>query len=390
LRNEYRIYLYRLPRHLVPRNDEVGCGVRLPRFGVPKLAMTNNMLIDTHCHLTDERFTDIGKVLGEAKKAGVGKVIIPSTSIADAKKAVEIAEKYEQYCLVGIHPEEVETLYGLGGDQQGDSSQDYLHSKSGIASVRGTETRNDGGVLDKAMEEMEKIIRGSKKVVGVGEIGLDFFTGHDKNNPFRPEYTNQEKDRQKQLFRRQITLAIENNIPVAIHMRKAEEEMREELEMFMEKYQNGDGSTPSGTSGRVKPGMTSVVSGPPRSTPPIGGFAMKAERKFKLRGQFHCFAGSKEFLEMILANGFYISFCGNITYKSARNLRELLKKVPLERLLLETDSPYLPPEPLRGTVNTPANVKIIAEFVASELNLSTRKLAEITSQNTKCLYSLEN
>ncbi|KKT30999.1 MAG: TatD family hydrolase, TatD DNase family protein [Microgenomates group bacterium GW2011_GWC1_44_10] len=137
---------------------------------------------------------------------------------------------------------------------------------------------------------------------------------------------------------------MENDLPVATHMRGAEEEMKNEIL-----------------------GM--------RQLP---------------RGQFHCFAGSQEFLEMILAKGFYVSFCGNITYKSAGNLRELLLRVPRDRLLLETDSPYLPPEPLRGTVNTPANVKIIAEFVASELNLGLQELAEITSQNTKCLYSLEN
>ena len=112
-------------------------------------------------------------------------------------------------------------------------------------------------------------------------------------------------------------------------------------------------------------------------------------KRTTLRGQFHCFAGSEEFLEMILERGFYVSFCGNITYKTAGNLRELLRRVPLDRLLLETDSPYLAPEPLRGTVNIPANVKIIAEFVATELNLDLPKLAEITSQNTKCLYSLD-
>ena len=270
------------------------------------------MLIDTHCHLTDERFTDIEKLLEEARMAGVEKVIMPSTSLSDAKKTMEIAEKYEQYCLVGIHPEEVVNLYRV-----------QINSGKTL-----------GGVIENAMEDLEKIIKRSKRVVGVGEIGLDYYWDKEKRT----------EERQTELFRKQIELAVENNLPAAIHMRGAEEEMRRELLA-----------------------MTQLP-----------------------RGQFHCFAGSADFLEIILTMGFYVSFCGNITYKSAENLRGLLKKVPQNRLLLETDSPYLPPEPLRGTVNTPANVKIIAEFMASELNLSTGELSEITSQNTKCLYSLEN
>ncbi len=284
------------------------------------------MLIDTHCHLTDERFANIGKVLEDARMAGVEKVVMPSTSIGDAERAVEIAEKYEQYCLVGIHPEEVETLYWPGGDQQGVASQDYLQGDS-------LGRRRDMGLV-RTMEEMQKIIKGSKRVVGVGEIGLDFYWDKERKT----------EEKQVRLFRRQMELAVENDLPVAIHMRDAEVEMKTQL----------------------------------------------LKMRWLPRGQFHCFAGSREFLEMILAKGYYVSFGGNITYKSAGNLREILKQVPLDRLLLETDSPYLPPEPLRGTVNTPANVKIVAEFVASELNLNLKELAEITSQNTKCLYSLEN
>ena len=84
--------------------------------------------------------------------------------------------------------------------------------------------------------------------------------------------------------------------------------------------------------------------------------------------------------------GFYVSFCGNVTYKGAENLRNLVKKVPLERLLLETDSPYLSPEPLRGTVNEPANVKIIAEFIANLRGESFEKVAQQTQQNTNYVY----
>ncbi len=276
------------------------------------------MLIDTHCHLTDRRFSDIGGVLKRAQEAGVERVIVPSTSVEDAKLAVEISEKYQQYCLVGIHPQGV----------------------SRRATVRNTETRNDN-ILINAVEELEKIIKSSKRVVGIGEIGMDFFYDKEKKT----------KEKQLGLFRKQMELAAENNLPVAIHMREAEEEVREELETLREKK--------------------------------------RVLRAVPLRGQFHCFAGNEDFLEMILERGFYVSFCGNITYKTAGNLRELLKRVPLDRLLLETDSPYLAPESIRGTVNTPANVKMIAEFIARELGTTIEKLANSTTENAKCLYSLD-
>jgi TatD DNase family protein len=256
-------------------------------------------LIDTHCHLTDERFTDIKDVLKKARSGGVTKVIMPSTSLADAKRAAAIAVQENQYCLAGIHPEELETVEDM----------------------------------DTEVEGIKKIIESSSRVVGIGEIGLDFYFDKEKKT----------EKKQIELFRKQMELAVELRMPVAIHMREAETEMVREMEQMHR--------LPT--------------------------------------GQFHCFAGSEDFLEMILAKGFYVSFAGNITYKSASNLRELIRKVPLNRLLLETDSPYLAPEPVRGTVNEPANVKIIAEFVAQELNLEPLKLAELTCQNTKCLYSLD-
>ncbi len=264
------------------------------------------MLIDTHCHLTDDKFTDVAEVLRRAKEASVETVIIPSTSLADAKKAVAMAEREKQYCLVGIHPEEVERVF----DGENNSPEAVY-------------------------KELDRLIKSTKRVVGVGEVGLDFYYDKEKKT----------KEKQLELFRQQIKLAQENNLPVAIHMRgDAEEEMREVL---------------------------------------------LAHSDAPLRGQFHCFAGSASFLKFVLDMGFYVSFCGNITYKSAGDLRELLQIVPLNRLLLETDSPYLPPEPLRGTVNTPANVKITAEFVAEQMMISLIDLAKATSKNTKCLYCLE-
>lgn len=257
------------------------------------------MLIDTHCHLTDERFADIKEVLRRAALSEVEAVVIPSTNLADAKRAEILAVQENQYSLAGIHPEEVSEVLDI----------------------------------DREIDELKKIITESRRVVGIGEIGLDYYWDKEKKT----------EKKQVELFRRQMKLAVALKIPAAIHMRGAEKEMIKELRSL-------------------------------KSVP---------------EGQFHCFSGSPDFLEIVLKMGFYVSFCGNITYKSASNLRELLKKVPVNRLLLETDSPYLPPEPLRGTVNSPENVKITAEFIAAELEIDFEELAQITTNNAKCLYSLD-
>lgn len=256
------------------------------------------MLIDTHCHLTDEKFRDVHAVISEAANVGVKKIIIPGTSLEDSKRAAVIANQEGLYSLAGIHPEEVDSISDI----------------------------------DFELREIIKLLN-LDQVVGIGEIGLDFYWDKEKKS----------EASQRELFRKQMLLASDTRLPAVIHMRNSETEMTDELLAL----------------------------------------------KHVPRGQFHCFTGSSIFLDLILSMGFYVSFCGNITYKSAGDLRNLLKSVPLDRLLLETDSPYLPPEPLRGTVNSPANVKIVAEFIARELNIETQELAEITTKNAKCLYLLD-
>jgi TatD DNase family protein len=281
------------------------------------------MLIDTHCHLTDEKFTDVKSVIEDAKEAGVEKIFIPGTSIEDSKRAVAIAEQENLYAMIGVHPEEVENLYRFS------TSVGMTRSEIAASST----PRNDG-VVDRLVYELEEIVGRSGRVIGIGEIGLDFYWDKEKKT----------KDKQMEIFRAQMELAVRLKMPVVIHMREAEEE------------------------------MVAVLT--------------KMERLPK--GEFHCFAGSETFLKYILEKGFYVGFDGNITYKSAENLRDLVHKVPLDRLLLETDSPYLTPEPVRGTVNTPANVKIVATALASELSIATEDLIEQTGNNALCLYSLED
>ncbi len=250
-------------------------------------------MIDTHAHLTDERLMgQIDDVLRRAKEAGVERVVVPGTSLEDSIAVVELVNKYENvYGLVGIHPENLGKFNG-----------------------------NNIGLL----------IENNMKVVGIGEIGLDFHYDPDRKTI----------EKQIEIFRSQMDMAIKLKKPVVIHSRDADPEMRFVVENMAE--------LPS--------------------------------------GQFHCFAGSDDFLKLILDRGFYVSFCGNITYPSAGALRDQIRKVPLDKLLLETDSPYLTPEPMRGSLNEPANVKILAEFIAEQLGINLETLISQTTANAKCLF----
>ncbi len=266
------------------------------------------MLIDTHAHLTDERLAgQSAGVLARAKTAGVEKIIVPTTGILDGKRGIALAEKHEEvWAVVGIHPEILEDA------NRPENRDEWLAA---------------GGEW---LNRLEILTRTSKKIVGIGEIGLDFHYDKDKIS----------LEIQREIFKGQLELGVKLNLPVVIHMRDAEEEMREIL----------------------------------------------SEAEKLPRGQFHCFAGSDEFLDFVLDRGFYVSFCGNITFKSAGMLREQIKRVPLDRLLLETDSPYLTPEGKRGTTNEPANVKIIAEYIVDLLGVSLETLINQTTANARCLF----
>jgi TatD DNase family protein len=254
------------------------------------------MLIDSHCHLTDKKFLNIDEAVRRAREVGVKKIIVPAVNLKNSKEIIELAKKHEEvYALVGIHPEYV---------------QDVLNLKT-------------------QMLKLKDLIQNSSKIVGVGEIGLDFYWRQDN------------KKQQVELFKAQMELATEFKLPVVIHNRNADEEIREIIEKLNE--------VPS--------------------------------------GQFHCWGGSREFLLWVLSKGFYVSFAGNITFAKAKNLRGLLKLVPKNRLVLETDSPYLTPKPIRGNQNEPKNVKILASFQAKLLDVAEETLITQTGKNTLCLFS---
>ena len=171
----------------------------------------------------------------------------------------------------------------------------------------------------------------AKQSVAIGEWGLDYSRSKDT-------------ERQIKLFEKQIEIADKMSLPLSIHIRDAQEDL-------------------------------------------ISVFGHKLS---KLKGVFHCFSGDLNYLHSILnlLPGFYISFAGNITYKSAQDLRDLVKEAPLERILIETDSPFLTPEPHRGKPNTPENVKIVAEKVAQIKGESFEWVAQTTSKNAEKLFKI--
>ncbi|WP_297887649.1 TatD family hydrolase [Sulfurihydrogenibium sp.] len=185
-----------------------------------------------------------------------------------------------------------------------------------------------GDITDNDIEDLENLITSNPKIVAVGECGLDFY--RDKTP----------KDKQEHFFRKQIELAKKLKKPLIVHSRSADRETERILSEYAP-FENG--------------------------------------------GIMHCFGGDERLMRFSLESGFYISFAGNITYPKADNLREILKKVPLDRLLLETDSPFLSPQKVRGTQNKPTNIYYTLEFVADFLGIDKNKLEKITDENFKRL-----
>lgn len=168
------------------------------------------------------------------------------------------------------------------------------------------------------------------KIVAIGECGFDF------------HYNLSDQKQQHEAFEQQLDIAVRSNLPVVIHTRDAEEETIEVLTHF--KDQN-------------------------------------------LKGVFHCFTSSMKLAEFALKSGFYISFNGISTFPKSREVKEVLKETPLDRILLETDAPYLAPVPHRGKPNTPKYVPVVGHFISEFLDIPVEEFSKITLQNTKRLFS---
>ena len=264
------------------------------------------MYIDTHCHLNFAVFKDDWKeVADKAVQAGVEKMVVVGADLETSCRAVELAEKHKNlFASVGIHPH---------------------HCQNKIE-----------------IDRLESLAK-SKKVVAIGECGLDYHV-YEKSKYQDKEITPEIKTLQKCLFGQQIQLAKKLNLPMIIHNRAAGEDILDTLNHFCK----SDGQCPQGV--------------------------------------FHCISGSKKLLKKILEMGFFIGVDGNVTY--SQEVQTLAQLVPMNRVLLETDSPWLTPEPNRSLRNEPISVKIVAEFLSRLKKVPVKKIEAETSKNAKKLFKI--
>ena len=254
---------------------------------------------DTHAHYDDEKFKeDREEVLDKIYDAGVTKCINMGCDIKSSKKAIEIAQNHEHiYCGVGLHPEEI--------------------------------PQNEEEML-KTISQIKELATKNKKVVAIGEIGLDYYWRQDN------------KELQKEVFIKQIGLANELKLPVSIHTRDAIDDM----------------------------------------------IAIIRKYKIECGGVLHCCPFNRELVKHGLENGLYIGFGGTSTFKSSKNAKEIVNMVPNDRILIETDSPYLSPEPKRGTRNDSTNLKYIVEKLAEYKETEPEEIAKITYENAQRLFKV--
>ena len=251
------------------------------------------MLTDSHCHLFyDEIFQDIDNILIRSKNLGVNRFICVGTNINDSLLSLDISEKFENvYCSAGIHPHDAQNV-----------DKDYI-------------------------QQIELMMR-SKRMIAIGEIGLDYFRNISS------------KKSQIKVFNELLQLADNINKPVIFHNREADRDIID----ILSSYPN-------------------VI------------------------GVSHCFSSTLSTAKKLLDLGYYISFSGNLTFNNS-NLPSVAKYLPLDRLLVETDSPYLSPEPFRGKPNEPGRTRYVAEKLAEIHNISFESIAEQTTKNINKLFSI--
>ena len=249
-------------------------------------------MIDFHAHLDDEKILPfLDEIIKRAKDAGVNLIISPSVNLNSALKIIEISKKFENVLpMIGIHPSEVDNF------------------------------------KDEDLNQLEDFIK-KEKIIGIGEIGLDYTYKTDKN-------------KQKEIFEKQLQLAEKYKLPVVLHIRETFNDVFEIL------------------------------------------------KNFKVVPIWHSCTGNLEEVEKFLEIGGFISFSGIITFKKANRMREIVKILPLERIFLESDSPYLTPEPYRGKINEPAYIKFVYKKVAEIKNIEIGKISNIIGNNFENLFKI--
>ncbi len=252
------------------------------------------MLIDTHCHIFSEHYNSVEKIINDAYNKHIKILIINGYDKTTNKMAIDLANKYEYvYATIGYNP----------GNAKNFNDEDLI-------------------TLDQQLN--------NKKVVAVGEIGLDYYWYKDL------------KDEQQKLFIDQIKLANKHHKPVIVHCREAIDDVYNILKQY--------------------------------HTKDIGGI-------------MHCFNASYEIANKFINLGLKIGVGGIVTFKNT-NLGEVIKKIPLEYIVLETDSPYLAPEPHRGKKNEPQYLNLIAQKIANLKDIDIDKVTTQTGHNAIQLFDL--
>jgi len=253
------------------------------------------MLFDTHVHLNSKMYKkDLNEVIERALEVGVTKMAVVGFDMPSNKHAIQLAEQYECiYAVVGVHPSDARSA-----------------TEAGWAVLR---------------EQLKH-----PKVVALGECGFDYY--HDTSF----------NDIQREVFKRQLAIAKELDMPIVIHMRDSVDDTYEMLR------DEGKG----------------------------------------LGGVLHCYGGDVAMMHKFLDLGFYIGLDGPVTFKNARSVHEIAKAVPIDRLVIETDAPYLTPAPYRGKRNEPAYLSYVAEKIAELRGMSYDEVCRITTENALKMYRM--
>ena len=252
------------------------------------------MYIDTHAHLFSEYYSDLDSVILECLDNGVNRIIVSGCDMASNKEVLRLVNKYDCiYGTLGFHPTELD-----------DFNDEYF-------------------------DWLEENIN-NKKIVGVGEIGLDY------------HYEDTNCELQKEVFKRQLDIAYKYNKPIIVHSRDA----------------IGD--------------TYNILKG------------------YKLRGSIHAFSGSVEMAHEFIKLGYMIGVGGVVTFKNAKIIKEVIKSIPLEYILLETDSPYLTPEPYRGEVNSSKYIYLVANKIAELKGVSDVDVSRVMWDNAEGVFDFSS
>lgn len=291
------------------------------------------MLIDTHCHVNFSAYkNDADDVIQRSLSREISLVVVGS-QIDTSRRAVEYAEKYDHgvYAAVGLHP--VHLI-----DQEIDEEEITFRTRA-----------------EKFDYEVYKELAQSEKVVAIGEMGLDYYRIEDKRGSSRVHESqkneNQIKEMQKETFEQGLRLASELGKPIIIHTR------------------------PSPNTFDAYDDVLALLQIP--------------NSKFQIpNGVVHCFGGILDQARKFVDLGFYIGITGIVTFKNASVLQNIVREISLDHLLIETDSPYLSPEPHRGTRNEPSYVEYVARKVAELKGIEYDNVARATTENAKKLFGV--